>query len=386
MRVLVAGALANKPRNGGEAWVRLSWVRGLLRLGIDAWLIEQIAPEVCTGADARPSGVIEGSINLQWFERVVKAAGLEHRAALLDPAGTVAHGPPLPELLELAVEADLLINISGNLTHARLLAAPHSRAYLDLDPGYSQIWNLQGLLGSALAAHEHHLTVATAIGTNACTIADDGVRWQAVLPPVVLEDWPVLEQSLGSRFTTVASWRGGYGRLEHAGHVYGQKAHEYRRHVQIPELCPEAIFEVALAYEPDDGQDAIALQAHGWRLVDPLAVAGQPDDFRRYVTESAGELSPAQGVYVETRSGWFSDRTSRYLAAGRPAIVQDTGVATEVLPSGVGLLTFQTPAEAAAAVRLVLADYDAHAQGARELAEAYLDSDVVITEMLGSLL
>ena len=40
--IVVAGALANKAGNGGEAWVRLSWAQGLAGLGADVHLLEEI--------------------------------------------------------------------------------------------------------------------------------------------------------------------------------------------------------------------------------------------------------------------------------------------------------------------------------------------------------
>ena len=45
--ILIAGALANKPGNGGGAWERLSWVIGLLRLGFEVYFVEQMAPAAC---------------------------------------------------------------------------------------------------------------------------------------------------------------------------------------------------------------------------------------------------------------------------------------------------------------------------------------------------
>ena len=54
-----------------------------------------------------------------------------------------------------------------------------------------------------------------------------------------------------------------------------------------------------------------------------------------------GQASPRQLI----ASGWFSDRTERYLAAGRPALVQDTGWSTD-LPTGAGRLRFSNCEEA----------------------------------------
>ena len=96
---------------------------------------------------------------------------------------------------------------------------------------------------------------------------------------------------------------------------------------------------------------------------------------------SGAEFSVAQGIYVETASGWFSDRTVRYLASGKPALVQDTGFEAE-LPVGDGLLAFSSPDEAAAGIDAILRDYDRHSRAARLLAETYFDSDVVLGRVL----
>src|SRR5436305_333619 len=79
---------------------------------------------------------------------------------------------------------------------------------------------------------------------------------------------------------------------------------------------------------------------------------------------SAAEFSVAQGVYVASGSGWFSDRTSRYLASGKPALVQDTGFSRH-LPTGEGLVAFTTLEDAIAGADAIVSDYDRHARAAR---------------------
>ena len=91
--------------------------------------------------------------------------------------------------------------------------------------------------------------------------------------------------------------------------------------------------------------DLVALRDHGWHVVDPTIVASGPVAFREYVQASGAEFSVAQGIYVETQSGWFSDRTVRYLASGRPVVVQDTGFSRNY-PVGDGLSSFRTIEEA----------------------------------------
>src|SRR3712207_7813215 len=66
--------------------------------------------------------------------------------------------------------------------------------------------------------------------------------------------------------------------------------------------------------------------------------------FRSYVQGSGAEFSVAQGIYVQTQSGWFSDRTVRYLAAGKPVLLQDTGF-SRTYPVGEGLVAFRTRSE-----------------------------------------
>lgn len=367
--VVVAGALANKPGNGGEAWVRLSWVLGLQRLGCEVSFVEQIDPAECT-VNAR-----------EWFAHTTERFGLGDDACLC------VSGTSTEKAEQALTEADLLVNISGNLTDPLLLSLPRTRAYLDLDPGYTQIWQHQGALGNTLDSHEHLLTVALSIDGTRCTLPLGGRRWRSTPPPVVLDEWPVTPLPAGerARLTTVGAWRGGYGRLEYDGHAYGQKAHEFRRLAQLPRLTAGPVFEAALAIEPWDEDDRRRLVEHGWLVVDPQRVVGDADAFREYVRGSTGELSPAQGVYVETRCGWFSDRTARYLASGRPAIVQDTSLPDSV-PTGVGLLTFATPSQAAVAVEAVLSELEAHARTARNLAEELLDSARVISAVLQDVL
>ncbi|HKG02348.1 MAG TPA: hypothetical protein VKB03_04155 [Conexibacter sp.] len=380
--VVVAGALANKPGNGGEAWVRLSWLLGLRNLGVETWFVEQIDEQTFRDGAGVPAPW-EASANLAWFQRVTKRFGLAERSALLRSDGRVLHGPAPEALHEALARADLLLNLSGNLTLEPLLRLPRRRAYVDLDPGYTQLWHQAGALGPALSRHEELLTVGLAIGGDACRLPLDGRRWRPVPPPVTLDEWPVVGQDLRLRFTTVASWRGGYGRVEHDGRLLGQKAHEFRRFATVPRESG-ANFEAALAIHPADDADAGRLLDGGWQLVDPHAVAGDPDAFRRYVQGSLAEFSPAQGAYVETRCGWFGDRTTRYLASGRPAVVQATGLPPGV-PSGEGLLTFGTPAEAIAATEAVLADPARHARAARRIAEDCFDADRVVGAVLSEL-
>ena len=319
---IVGGVVGGKPGNGGNVWSRLSFVEGLRRQGFETSLLE-------------------------------KADGRVHKA-------------------------DLLVNIGGHVSDQAIEAAA-TRVYVDDDPGYTQFWQREGLINGRLAGHDFYFTFGTNIGRDGCPVPTNGINWRPLRPPVVLEKWPTVMGRF-DRFTTVASWRGGYGRVESNGHLYGQKAHEFRRFISLAERMPGR-FEIALDIRLEDAVDKHLMESHGWHLVDPHQVAGTPYEFRKYVQRSGAEFSVAQGIYVETQCGWFSDRTTRYLASGKPVLVQDTGFSRD-LPTGEGLLTFTSLDEAVEGAERIVSDYDRHARAAREIAEEYFDSDRVLRRML----
>jgi hypothetical protein len=374
MSLVVGGALANKAGNGGEAWVRLSWIRGFQQLGLDVWFVEELTSDQCVDAAGRRV-VPDEAVCVRFFRDVVQRFGLESRASLLVD-GVPIVGPALADLGDLASQSTL-VNISGHLAHPDLFRAFRRRALVDIDPGFTQIWHAQGMPGARVDDHDMHFTIGENIGTPGCPIPTGGVRWRPVRQPVVLDDWPACEPPPErDRFTTVSSWRGPFGPVEHEGRRYGLKLHEFRKLVAIPEMSPHT-FEIAVNIDPADGRDLATLHHHGWRTVDPARVAGAPETFRSYVQGSGGEFSAAHGVYVDTASGWISDRTVRYLTSGRPAIVQDTGFGRR-LPAGDGLLPFRTLDGAVEAVNRVVGAYEHHAAAARALAEEHFAAEHVL--------
>ena len=381
--VVVGGALANKVGNGGEAWVRLSWVRGFEQLGFRTVFVEQIARSGCVdeaGTVTSPGR----SVAVRWFRSVTTSFGLWERSALLDDRGSwIAGGMTAAEVVAAAGEAVVLVNISGHLTWAPLLEGTAAAVYVDIDPGFTQHWHADGLLGDALERHHHHVTIGANIGSPSCPIPTGPFVWRHVRQPVVLEDWPVQAPLVPSRLTTIGAWRGAFGPVVVGDRTYGLKVHEFRKLLDLPRRVTPTC-EAALAIDDGDAADRAHLAANGWRLRDPQAVAGDPDAFRAYVQGSPAELSPAQGIYVETRSGWFSDRTVRYLASGRPVVVQDTGLA-DALPVGEGLLTFTDVDGAVAGVEAVCRDHGAHSAAARAIAEDHFDAAVVLPSLLDDL-
>ena len=368
--IVVAGALAAKPGNGGEAWVRLSWVLGLRKLGFDAWLLEEV------DADAAERG-------REFFAAVAERHGLAERAVLLEPSGT--RGPlGRADLDDLAADATALVNVSGNLRDKGLLGAFPRRAYVDLDPGFTQLWHAEGQLEDQLERHGTHFTVGLNLGQPGCRIPTGGMRWIPLPPPVLLEEWSPPPEPRFDRFTTVGTWRNPLGLLEAGDQTYTLKHHQLRRFAAVPRDSSLG-FEIALEIHPDEAAEVAALEESGWTVVEAASVAADPEAFRDYVRGSGAEFSVAQGVYAEARTGWVSDRTAHYLASGRPAAVQETGIPEPFRPEA-GMLTFAEPAEATAATGEIAASYAHHSRAARAYAEQTFDSDRVLTRMLEAVL
>jgi hypothetical protein len=185
---------------------------------------------------------------------------------------------------------------------------------------------------------------------------------------IVLDWWPTGRPLTRDRFTTIADWRG-YGYLEFEGKTLGPKAEEFRKFITLPRLAGEPV-EICILIDPED-PDVGYLRRHGWLLEDTKVVSSMAL-FRDYISGSRGEFSCTKGGYVGTHSGWFSDRSSAYLAAGRPVVLQATGF-EDLLPTGKGLFAVSTPEEAAEAIRAVRRDYALHSEAARALAEEYFD-------------
>jgi len=365
VRIIVSGMVAGEPGQGGAAWAVLQYVLGLRQLGHEVALVE-------------PVEKIEPA-SLAYLEAVAAGFGLNEVALL----GADGESAPLPRarLIELARDADLLLNVSGMLTDPELLEPIPVRAYLDLDPFFNQQWHLQGA-EMRFAGHTHFVTIAGAIGEPGCEVPSLGLEWIATLPPVVLEHWPKLSEAPTLPFTSVGHWRS-YGPIELDGRRYGLRAHSLRELIELPERT-RGEFALALGIHPDERKDLEALERHGWRLLDPTEVAATPARYRDFVRASAAELGVAKEGYVLSRSGWFSDRSACYLASGRPVVAQDTGFGV-ALPSGEGLLAFGDLDEAAAAVESVLSRPAEHAAAARGIAEELLDSGRVLGHLLEAL-
>jgi len=141
-------------------------------------------------------------------------------------------------------------------------------------------------------------------------------------------------------------------------------------------------FELSLgSYEPED---QALLESHGWHVRDAMDFSTDLDRYRDYLRDSRGEFTVAKDQNVRLKSGWFSERSAQYLAAGRPVITQETGF-SNVLPTGRGVFGFDSLDDIVAAVEAVNADHAGHCRAAREIAREHFDSARVLPALLADL-
>ncbi len=379
-RIVIAGSIAQKPAQAGHTWQFLQYILGFRRLGWEVLFLDRLDDPSCRDGQGRPCAA-KRSFNARYLADVMTSFGLEERYSLALDDGCHL-GLDRARVLDFLGDADLLINVMGFLDDEELLGAARRRVFLDTDPGFGQMWR-ELELADVFAGHDDHVTIGERIGLPDCEIPTCGLSWITTPQPVVLEQWPAAPAPPQAAFTTVASWRGAYGPIDYRGRRYGLRVHEFRKFADLPRASG-AEFELALHLPQEESADEQLLRDGGWSLIEPQRVAATPCSYREYIQSSMAELMVAKGMYVESRSGWFSERSICYLASGRPVLAQDTALAG-ILPLGDGLLTFTTLEEAVAGVESIRSDYPRHAAAARSLAEEHFGSDRVLSRLLGEL-
>jgi hypothetical protein len=381
--IVIAGSLAQKPGSGGHTWVFLQYLLGFRKLGWDVLFLDRLESTMCRDEAGRGVPLAE-SWNLAYFLDVMRRFSLDGSYGLLCDGEPHATGLSRDAILERVRRSSALINVMGFLDDEEILTAAPTRVFLDIDPGFGQMWQALGL-HETFRGHDTFVTIGENIGHPTCTIPTCGLNWITTRQPVVLDEWPVVATPGPMRgpITTVATWRGAFAPVEYQGTTYGLRAHEFRKFASLPQLVDRE-FRIALDIHPNDSKDSDLLASHGWVFVAPQSVAGDPWRYRDFIRESAAEIMIAKGMYVQAHSGWFSDRSICYLASGRPVIAQDTGL-QECLPAGEGVLTFSTLDEAVEATRAVGRDYARHARAARRMAEELFDSSTVLRRLVAQL-
>jgi len=196
---------------------------------------------------------------------------------------------------------------------------------------------------------------------------------------VSLEQWhPGVGAAEPAAFTTVGTWQNSGSDMEIAGETYYWSKHLNFR--KVLEVAARANQPIEIATNLTGGADYERAIAGGFSITPAVPMSLDVDAYREYISRSRGEFTVAKDIYVRPRTGWFSDRTVCYLAAGRPVVTQRTGF-EKFIPTGAGLLGFDTPDEAVDAIGEINADYSRHARAAREIAVEYFDAVKLLDEV-----
>ena len=385
MRIIVAGMVGLFPV-GGVAWDYLQYVIGFARLGCEIYYHEdtRIWPYHPIEKTFTSDGRYSAQFLADFFQRY--APKLRERWHYFHHE--TSYGMSRAAFEEIAHTADLFVNVSGASMFPEKLAPGCVKIFLDTDPGYNQIMLTERFSWSenverwcaSVAAHDRHFTYAENIHGADCIIPKAGFGWKTTRMPIVLDLWDKIALSQPpprAPWTTVMTWDAFKGKLVYQGVEYKSKGSEFEKILDLPRHV-ESPLRVAVG-----GRNAPLehLARHGWSVVDGPEATLTPERYRDFIAGSRGELSTAKHVYVATRSGWFSCRSACYLAAGRPAVVQDTGFSS-VIPAADGLLPFNSPDEAAESLRKVEVDYGRHAAGARAVAAEWFDSGKVLQRLI----
>jgi hypothetical protein len=380
--VVASRAASGLPEFAGNTWTFLQYVLGLDRLGVESFWVDyqpKVDPrQPAQGSRAHPD---EDCHSIDYvsarFDAMARKFGFDGRYCILYDGGAKGFGMSPAELRELVDGVDLLLNLGGPLPASSPLLRIPRRAYIDLDPGFTQIWAHQ--LDMGFGSYHSFFTVGQNVGRPEFRSPTPGIEWEPSYPPVVLDQCPAHADPSCERLSTIADWRGSqYARFE--GELYEGKREEFIRFLEVP-LRAKRPIELALSIGQHDYEDLGLLLRNEWFVRDPYLYAGDLESYREFIQFSRAEFSVAKSGYVKSGSGWFSDRTACYLASGKPAVVQSTGFEWR-LPSGEGLLTFGTVPEAVAGIEAIEGDYLAHAEAARRIAEEHFDSDVVLGSLL----
>jgi GT2 family glycosyltransferase len=382
-KIVLLGMMANMPV-AGVVWQTVHYLVGFRRLGFDPWYVE---------AHARtPSKLMSHKNDDPSAKAAEFIAGVMRRFDLGDRwafhalhDGGRCYGQSDGELMRLYDSADLIINLHGGTVPRPEHYASGRLVFLETDPVRLQI-ELHDNVPEAVAYLEPHcafFTFGENYGRLDCLLpVDHRFPFRPTRQPVVMDFWQGHDGAARDCFSTIGNWRQTDFDVWYRGEAYGwSKHHEFLKVLDLPRRTGGA-FELALSQYDD--ADRQLLEGHGWRVVPAADFSGNADAYRRYIAESRGEFTVAKDQNIRLRSGWFSDRSATYLAAGRPVVTQETGF-SNILPTGAGLFGFSTLDEAAVAVERINADYSRHSEAARDVARDFFNYEVVLTRLLADL-
>ena len=386
---LIILGIAGRTPVAGVAWQVLHYLEGLRRLGHEVYYVEDTQawpynPETATE---------DCNYTIKYLGRIMSWCGMADHWAYCDVSqqGRV-YGLSETQLRGIYEKADVLINLTGSTplrgSHLKIPV----RVYMETDPGVPQIEIAQGrdFTINLLRDHTHHFTFAENFGRPGCMLPVGPFKYYTTRQPVVLDWWQPDHSpdasnngsgSAASAFTTITNWKQSNS-ITWNGETYTwTKDQQFLKFIHLPEKSRQE-FELALACDEPSVIDL--LRSRHWRTIDARPLTSDLFPYRDYIDGSRGEFTVSKDQYVRLGTGWFSDRSACYLAAGRPVVTQDTGFGT-ILPTGEGLFPFNTMDEILDALERINSQYARQRQTAHAIAEEFFKAETVMSKFIDDL-
>jgi hypothetical protein len=382
-RIIVLGTLASNPY-AGMAWMHMQIAVGLQRLGCDAYYFETTS--AWPYDPVRQACINDSDYAVPYLARVAEGFGLRDHWAYRRSYGDKEWFGMSQERAEgLLAQADAVFNVAGATRLAEEGLAVRRLVHFGTDPVYDEVMFANGDADTRARIAEHHefVTYGENIGLPGCPVPPLPGLKVRTRQPVLLDLWESGPPAK-AEFTTVGNWRQtGHDIVFRGETYYWSKHHEFLKFIDLPQRVRSPI-ELALDLVHLDADDRRRLETRGWRLTNAHGLSTDPWRYRDYVRSSRGEFTVAKDQNVRLRSGWFSERSACYLAAGRPVVTQDTGFGV-TLPTGEGLFAFNDPDEIIAAFEAIERDYTRHSRAARAIAVEYFRAETVLARVLDEL-
>ena len=381
-RIVVMGFMGSCPI-AGVVWQHIHYVVGLQRLGHAVYYIEDSARLPYNPETFEVNNEFDYAARL--LNRLSREFGFKNRWAFCARylPGNPTAGLPLKRIRQLYRDADAILNICGAQEFNDDLLVSDRILYIESDPGVEQIKIDKGAKATPnyLQRHRALFTFGENVGTKSFPVPTHGFKWLPTRQPVVTDLWKTQRAPpRAAVFTSVANWStSGLKDITWRGDKYlWSKSREFLRFISAPKKSGET-FELATNIE--DANTRAKFLRNGWRLHSPLQLSVDYWLYRDYIRRSKGEFTVAKDQYIRLNTGWFSDRSACYLAAGRPVIIQETGF-TKIYGDKAGLLSFRSLSEIVDAVKVINADYAKHSRAARALAREFFEAENVLKSIL----
>lgn len=378
-KIIVFGILFWYPL-AGVTYQFLHYLIGLRKLGYDVYYVEDSGRWIYDPKLNEMSPDVSG--NLGMVLPYLEAHGFGDRWAFRGnyPEGK-CYGMSEQQIFQLYRDADAFLNVTGAQEIRDEHRAIKRRIYVESDPFASQVKVARGDRGmiEMLAAHDTHFTFGENLGAPDCSVPLTEFNWLPTRQPVAIELWNDRDSTGGGTYTTITTWHNKGKNLEWKGDTwYWTKDREFEKFLDLPQKRPDYVFELATSVDETVQK---LLRDHGWRQTGSVEISRDANLYRQYIQQSRGEFTVARDQYVRPNTGWFSDRSCCYLAAGRPVITQETGM-SKILPSGRGLFGFRTMEDILRAIDAIESDYAGHCQAASDIAREYFAAEKVLASLM----